>query len=106
MDSQVGKKWSCPKLICDAFRWFPMVCGLPRHENPAANVFNLLMSRLGSALGPIRSEFAFIRSDLTIAKQTQDGANMDPKCTQNRIQIDMIISEICFRSDMSIAGFF
>ena len=65
---------------------------------PSANVFNLLMSRLGADLGPTwgRSEANLhsIRPDKrkTDPKRTPHGAKMHP----NRIRIDMIISEICF----------
>ena len=43
------------------------------------NMFNLVMSRLGSDLEPIRSEFAF---DPTW--QPQNGPKTEPKCIQNR----------------------
>ena len=70
------------------------------------NVFNLVMSRLGSDLDPIRSEFAF---DPTW--QTQNGSKTDPKWTQrgpnmhqNRTRIEPIGSEICFRSELTCSG--
>ena len=80
--------------------------GLWHTKIPRRNVFNLLMSRLGCDLGPIRSEFAF---DPTW--QSQNGPKMDGKWTQNaskmhpqRTRIEPIGSEICFRSELTCSG--
>ena len=81
MDWQIGNVWSCPTLVCDDLLWFPMICGIVRHENPSAKcvlfAYELTWGRLGA--DPKR---ICIRSDPTNAKRIQNGPKMDPSWIQ------------------------
>ena len=103
-DIKVTSKWpqSDPKVPQNDFKVMPK-----RRQSDVwqtkilrENVFNLLMSRLGANLGPIRSEFAF---DPTW--QRQKGSKTDPKWTQNGSQIGTKCMQIGHESIRSEATF-